>query len=69
MQVITWFQNRRAKLKRDLEELKADVDAATRSLGGAESRASSVTMATTSISSRISAVCDTTETDAGLTTS
>ncbi|XP_064631299.1 transcription factor LBX1-like [Lineus longissimus] len=24
-QVITWFQNRRAKLKRDLEELKADV--------------------------------------------
>lgn len=28
-QVITWFQNRRAKLKRDLEELKADVTAAT----------------------------------------
>ena len=27
-QVITWFQNRRAKLKRDLEELKADVSAA-----------------------------------------
>ena len=27
-QVITWFQNRRAKLKRDLEELRADVDAA-----------------------------------------
>ena len=27
-QVITWFQNRRAKLKRDLEELKADVTAA-----------------------------------------
>ncbi|XP_013378788.1 transcription factor LBX1 [Lingula anatina] len=26
-QVITWFQNRRAKLKRDLEELKADVTA------------------------------------------
>ncbi|ESO03962.1 hypothetical protein HELRODRAFT_173001 [Helobdella robusta] len=26
--VITWFQNRRAKLKRDLEELKADVKAA-----------------------------------------
>uniref|UniRef100_A0A673GZG8 Ladybird homeobox 1b n=1 Tax=Sinocyclocheilus rhinocerous TaxID=307959 RepID=A0A673GZG8_9TELE len=25
-QVITWFQNRRAKLKRDLEELKADVE-------------------------------------------
>lgn len=24
-QVITWFQNRRAKLKRDLEELKKDV--------------------------------------------
>lgn len=28
-QVITWFQNRRAKLKRDLEELKADVKSAT----------------------------------------
>ncbi|XP_005088940.1 probable serine/threonine-protein kinase nek3 [Aplysia californica] len=27
-QVITWFQNRRAKLKRDLEELKNDVTAA-----------------------------------------
>lgn len=27
-QVITWFQNRRAKLKRDMEELKADVIAA-----------------------------------------
>ncbi|XP_055929820.1 transcription factor LBX2-like [Argiope bruennichi] len=27
-QVITWFQNRRAKLKRDMEELKKDVDAA-----------------------------------------
>ena len=27
-QVITWFQNRRAKLKRDLDELRADVDAA-----------------------------------------
>ena len=27
-QVITWFQNRRAKMKRDLEELKADVIAA-----------------------------------------
>lgn len=26
-QVITWFQNRRAKMKRDLEELKKDVDA------------------------------------------
>ncbi|UYV73493.1 LBX1 [Cordylochernes scorpioides] len=25
-QVITWFQNRRAKLKRDMEELKKDVD-------------------------------------------
>ncbi|XP_044128865.1 transcription factor LBX2 [Bufo gargarizans] len=25
-QVITWFQNRRAKLKRDLEEIKADVE-------------------------------------------
>lgn len=27
-QVITWFQNRRAKQKRDLEELKNDVNAA-----------------------------------------
>lgn len=27
-QVITWFQNRRAKLKRDLEELKQDMSAA-----------------------------------------
>lgn len=26
--MITWFQNRRAKLKRDLDELKADVSAA-----------------------------------------
>lgn len=25
LQVITWFQNRRAKLKRDIEELKKDV--------------------------------------------
>ncbi|KAE8581932.1 hypothetical protein XENTR_v10019874 [Xenopus tropicalis] len=25
-QVITWFQNRRAKLKRDLDEMKADVE-------------------------------------------
>lgn len=25
-QVITWFQNRRAKLKRDVEELKKDVE-------------------------------------------
>eukprot|EP00106_Octopus_bimaculoides_P008297 XP_014775739.1 PREDICTED: transcription factor LBX1-like [Octopus bimaculoides] len=25
-QVITWFQNRRAKLKRDLEEMKNDVE-------------------------------------------
>ncbi|CAH2299070.1 transcription factor LBX1-like [Pelobates cultripes] len=25
-QVITWFQNRRAKLKRDIEEMKADVE-------------------------------------------
>ncbi|XP_053333475.1 transcription factor LBX1b [Clarias gariepinus] len=31
-QVITWFQNRRAKLKRDMEELKADVESA-RSVG------------------------------------
>ena len=28
-QVITWFQNRRAKLKRDMEELKKDVHTAT----------------------------------------
>ncbi|XP_071483336.1 uncharacterized protein [Diadema antillarum] len=28
-QVITWFQNRRAKLKRDIDELKNDVRAAT----------------------------------------
>ncbi|KAI9536274.1 Transcription factor lbx1 [Dissostichus eleginoides] len=28
-QVITWFQNRRAKLKRDLEEMKADVQSAS----------------------------------------
>ncbi|CAJ0954876.1 unnamed protein product [Ranitomeya imitator] len=27
-QVITWFQNRRAKLKRDLEEMKQDVESA-----------------------------------------
>lgn len=26
-QVITWFQNRRAKLKRDMEELKKDMEA------------------------------------------
>lgn len=32
-QVITWFQNRRAKLKRDLDELRADMDA-VRSLEG-----------------------------------
>ena len=31
-QVITWFQNRRAKLKRDLEELKADVKATTQNV-------------------------------------
>jgi len=33
-QVITWFQNRRAKLKRDMEELKKDVDAAKISVVG-----------------------------------
>lgn len=27
-QVITWFQNRRAKFRRDLEEMKSDVQAA-----------------------------------------
>lgn len=26
LQVITWFQNRRAKLKRDMEELRKDVE-------------------------------------------
>lgn len=26
LQVITWFQNRRAKLKRDMEEMKKDVE-------------------------------------------
>lgn len=25
-QVITWFQNRRAKMKRDMEEIKKDVE-------------------------------------------
>ncbi|KAL3268057.1 hypothetical protein HHI36_007186 [Cryptolaemus montrouzieri] len=28
-QVITWFQNRRAKLKRDMEELKKEVESAS----------------------------------------
>lgn len=28
-QVITWFQNRRAKLKRDLEEKKRDIETAS----------------------------------------
>ena len=40
-QVITWFQNRRAKLKRDLEELKADVTAA-KSIGGEQSTAAAI---------------------------
>ncbi|KAL3863185.1 hypothetical protein ACJMK2_004952 [Sinanodonta woodiana] len=35
-QVITWFQNRRAKLKRDLEELKNDVTATKRLLTSPE---------------------------------
>ncbi|KAM8851927.1 transcription factor LBX1a [Synchiropus picturatus] len=34
-QVITWFQNRRAKLKRDLEEMKADVESAKAAGAGA----------------------------------
>ncbi|CAB4019268.1 Transcription factor LBX1 [Paramuricea clavata] len=34
-QVITWFQNRRAKLKRDIEEMRNDV-AATRTLHAAQ---------------------------------
>ncbi|XP_029963280.1 transcription factor LBX1a [Salarias fasciatus] len=33
-QVITWFQNRRAKLKRDLEEMRADVESARAQAGG-----------------------------------
>lgn len=28
-QVITWFQNRRAKLKRDVEEQKRDIETAS----------------------------------------
>jgi len=40
-QVITWFQNRRAKLKRDLEELRADVDAARSLTSSATASASS----------------------------
>lgn len=35
-QVITWFQNRRAKLKRDIEELKKDVES-VKVLSGQES--------------------------------
>lgn len=31
-QVITWFQNRRAKLKRDMEELRKDVECTTQVL-------------------------------------
>ncbi|XP_019357689.1 PREDICTED: transcription factor LBX1 [Gavialis gangeticus] len=34
--VITWFQNRRAKLKRDLEEMKADVESAKKLGSGAQ---------------------------------
>ncbi|GAB6024038.1 hypothetical protein CHUAL_008760 [Chamberlinius hualienensis] len=32
-QVITWFQNRRAKLKRDMEELKKDVESSSQVIG------------------------------------
>lgn len=32
-QVITWFQNRRAKLKRDVEEIKKDVEATKMNFG------------------------------------
>ncbi|XP_051820408.1 transcription factor LBX2 [Antechinus flavipes] len=42
-QVITWFQNRRAKLKRDVEEMKADV-ASLRSLPPAALRRLSLTL-------------------------
>ncbi|EDO42702.1 predicted protein [Nematostella vectensis] len=28
-QIITWFQNRRAKMRRDVEELKSDVKASS----------------------------------------
>jgi hypothetical protein len=40
--VITWFQNRRAKLKRDLEELKADVTATTEPEDGEDKATNSV---------------------------
>ncbi|XP_020860931.1 transcription factor LBX2 [Phascolarctos cinereus] len=42
-QVITWFQNRRAKLKRDVEEMKADV-ASLRSLPPAALRRLSLSL-------------------------
>lgn len=28
-QIITWFQNRRARFRRDVEELKSDVEASS----------------------------------------
>uniref|UniRef100_H9GH94 Ladybird homeobox 1 n=1 Tax=Anolis carolinensis TaxID=28377 RepID=H9GH94_ANOCA len=37
-QVITWFQNRRAKLKRDLEEMKADVESAKKLAPGSQAK-------------------------------
>ncbi|XP_030060701.1 transcription factor LBX1 [Microcaecilia unicolor] len=40
-QVITWFQNRRAKLKRDLEEMKADVES-TKKLSSSDDDSSPV---------------------------
>jgi len=50
-QLITWFQNRRAKLKRDLDELRADVDAA-------RSMTSSTTSSTAMTSSTVgSGIC------------
>ena len=33
-QVITWFQNRRAKFKRDIEEMKSDVSSVRSDLTG-----------------------------------
>jgi hypothetical protein len=42
-QVITWFQNRRAKLKRDIEELKKDVESVKVLAGQPESFLKNVT--------------------------
>ncbi|KAG5671538.1 hypothetical protein PVAND_001731 [Polypedilum vanderplanki] len=42
-QVITWFQNRRAKLKRDIEELKKDVESVKALAGQQENFLKNVT--------------------------